>query len=104
MATIWAGQLYITRFVLKLCIFKFFISCKFCISLQTHLVGLLLWMSAVCRYISILNDVPYFCIQKRAIEQSWPPFSLAVRMWHENDDGTPKLPEDILALVPLRTL
>ena len=104
MATIWASQLYVTRFVLKLCIFEAFISFYGCISRQTHLVGFLLWITAVRRYNPLLNGIPYFCIQKRATNQSWVLLSPVVRMWHEKADGTPKLSKDVLALVSLRPL
>ena len=65
------------------------------------MVRFLLWMSAVRQYTLVLNGIPYFCIQKRATDQSWLPASPAVRMWREKDDGTPKLPEGVPAPVPL---
>ena len=68
------------------------------------MVRFLLWMLAVRRYTSILNGIPYLCIQKRAIDQLWLPSGPAVRMWHEKVDGTPKLPEGVAAPIPLRPL
>ena len=65
------------------------------------MVRFLLWMSAVCRCTPVLNGIPYFCIQKRATDQLWLPPGPTVRMWREKADGTPKLSEGVLALVPL---
>ena len=58
-------------------------------------------MLAVRRYTPVLNGIPYFCIQKRATNQSWLPPGPAVRMWREKANGTSKLPEDVLAPIPL---
>ena len=58
----------------------------------------------VRRYILVLNEISYFCIQKRATNQLWLPLGPAVRMWHEKVDGTPKLPKGVPALVLLRPL
>ena len=63
-----------------------------------------LWMSAVRRYIPVLNPFMWLCIQKHATDQSWLLPSPAVRMWHQKDDGTPMLPEGVLDPVPLRPL
>ena len=68
------------------------------------MVGFLLWMLAVRQCTRVQNGIHYFCIQKRATNQSWLPPGRAVRMWREKVDGTPKLPEGVLALVPLRPL
>ena len=61
-------------------------------------------MLAVHQYTYVLNEIPYFCIQKRAIDQSWLPFGPVVQMWCEKVDGTPKLSYDVFALVSLRPL
>ena len=61
-------------------------------------------MSAVRRYVCVLNPCSFLLVQKRATDQSWLPPSPAVRMWRQNDDGTPMLPEDVPAPVPLRPL
>ena len=58
-----------------------------------------LWMSAVRRYIPILNPFSWLRIQKRATDQSWLPLGTTVRMWHQKDDGTPMLPDCIPNLV-----
>ena len=50
----------------------------------------------------VLNPCSSLLVQKRATDQSWLPPGLAVRMWRQNDDGTPMLPEGVPALVPLR--
>ena len=63
-----------------------------------------LWMSAVRRYIPVLNPFLWLHIQKRAIDQSWLLPGSAVRMWRQKDDGTPMLPEDVPDPVPLRPL
>ena len=63
-----------------------------------------LWMSAVRRYVCVLNPYSSFLVQKRATDQSWLPPGLAVRMWRQNNDGTPMLPEGVPAPVPLRPL
>ena len=56
---------------------------------------------SVRRYTCVLNGIPYFCIQRLATDQSWLPPGLAVRMWREKVDGTPKLLEGVPALLPL---
>ena len=66
------------------------------------MVTFLLWILAVRQYTSVLNGIPYFCIQKGATDQSWLPPRPAVRMWREKADGTPKLPEGVPAPIPLQ--
>ena len=61
-------------------------------------------MSAVHRYVYVLNPYSYPPVQKRATNQSWLPPDPAVRMWRQNDDGTPMLPKGVLAPMPLRPL
>lgn len=46
----------------------------------------------------------YLQLQKRATDQSWLPPSPAIRMWRQNDDGTPNLPLGVPPPVPLRPL
>ena len=53
---------------------------------------------------TVLNGIPYFHMQKQAIDHSWLPPSPIVRIWREKGNGTPKLPEGVLALVLLRLL
>ena len=61
-------------------------------------------MSAVRRYVCVLNPCSSPLVQKRATNQSWLPPGPAVRMWRQNDDDTPMLPEGVPAPVPLRPL
>ena len=61
-------------------------------------------MSAVRRYVCVLNPCSSPLVQKRATDQSWLRPGPAVRMWRQNDDGTPMLPEGVPAPVPLRPL
>ena len=63
-----------------------------------------LWVSAVRRYVYVLNPCSFVLLQKCAIDQSWLPSGPAVRMWRQRDDGTPMLPEGVPDLVPLRPL
>ena len=63
-----------------------------------------LWMSAVRRYVCVLNPCSSLLVQKRATNQSWLPLSPAVQMWHQRDDSTPMLPEGVPDPVPLRPL
>ena len=61
-------------------------------------------MSAVRRYICVLNPSSSLLVQKCATDQSWLLPSPAVRMWRQRDDGTPMLPEGVPDTVPLRPL
>ena len=61
-------------------------------------------MSAVRRYVCVLNSYFSLLVQKCATDQSWLPLGPAVRMWRQNDDGTPMLPDGVPAPVPLRPL
>ena len=61
-------------------------------------------MSAVRRYVCVLNPCSSPLVQKRAIDQSWLPPGPAIRMWRQNNDGTLMLPEDVLVPVPLGPL
>ena len=61
-------------------------------------------MSAVHRYVCVLNPYSSLLVQKRATDQSWLPPGPTVRMWRQNDDGTSMLPEGVPAPVPLRLL
>ena len=63
-----------------------------------------LWMSAVRRYVCVLNPCSSLLVQKRATNQSWLPPGLAIRMWRQRDDGTPMLPKGVPDPVPLRPL
>ena len=61
-------------------------------------------MSAVRRYVCVLNSYSSLLVQKCATDQSWLPPGPAVRMWSQNDDGTPMLPDGVPAPLPLRPL
>ena len=61
-------------------------------------------MSTVRRYVCVLNPCSSPLVQKRATDQSWLPPGPVVQMWHQNDDGTPILPEVVPSPVPLRPL
>ena len=61
-------------------------------------------MSAVRRYVCVLNSYSSLLVQKCATDQSWLPSGPVVRMWRQNDDGTPMLPDGVPAPVPLRPL
>ena len=60
-----------------------------------------LWMSAVGRYILVLNVVPCLHIQKRATDKSWLLPGPAIQMWHENDDGIAKLAKGVPDAIPV---
>ena len=61
-------------------------------------------MSAVRRYVYVLNPCLSPLVQKHATDQSWLPPGPAVRMWCQNDDGTTMLPEGVPTPVPLQPL
>ena len=63
-----------------------------------------MWMLAVRRYVCVLNPCSSLLVQKRATDQSWLLPGPAVRIWRQNDDGTPMLLEGVPAPVPLRPL
>ena len=63
-----------------------------------------LWVSAVRRYVYVLNPCSSLLVQKCATDQSWLPPGPAVRMWRQRDDGTPMLLEGVHDPVLLRPL
>ena len=94
-ATIWADQFCVTRFIFKSCLCESLFSLNGYTSLQIPSLCYFVDVSGLPIH-PVLNSVPYLHIQNRATDQSWLLPSPAARMWHQNDDGTPKLLEGAL--------